>query len=100
MDSEEFRRHGHALVDWIADYLDGLEAAPGDAAPSTPGEVRARLPASPPAEPEPFDAVLADLDDVIVPGLTHWQHPSFFAYFPCNSSYPAILGELAAPASA
>jgi aromatic-L-amino-acid decarboxylase len=94
VDSEEFRRHGHTLVDWIADYLDGLEGRPVTSA-AAPGEVRARLPASPPAAPEPFSAVLADLDDVIVPGLTQWQHPSFFAYFPCNSSYPAILGELA-----
>jgi aromatic-L-amino-acid/L-tryptophan decarboxylase len=95
VDSEEFRRHGHALVDWIAGYLGDLERRPVTSA-VTPGEVRAQLPASPPAEPEPFTAVLADLDSVIVPGLTHWQHPSFFAYFPCNSSYPAILGELAA----
>ena len=63
--------------------------------------MRSQLPAAPPTEPEPFDAVLADLDRVIVPGLTHWQHPSFFAYFPANASYPAILGDLAArPASA
>jgi aromatic-L-amino-acid decarboxylase len=93
VDSEDFRRHGHTLVDWIVDYLDGLEARPVTSV-VTPGEIRARLPATPPAGPEPFGAVLADLDDVIVPGLTHWQHPSFFAYFPCNSSYPAILGEL------
>jgi aromatic-L-amino-acid/L-tryptophan decarboxylase len=95
VDSEEFRRHGHALVDWIATYLDGVERLPVSGAVQ-PGEVRAQLPASPPAAPEPFDAVLADLDRVIVPGLTHWQHPSFFAYFPGNSNYPSILGELAA----
>ena len=94
MDSEEFRRHGHALVDWIATYLDDLERRPVTSA-VTPGQVRAQLPATPPDEAESFGAVLADLDRVIVPGLTHWQHPSFFAYFPCNSSYPAILGELA-----
>jgi len=93
VDSEDFRRQGHVLVDWIADYLDGLEGRPVTSAVA-PGEIRARLPASPPPAPEPFAAVLADLDDVIVPGLTHWQHPSFFAYFPCNSSYSAILGEL------
>jgi aromatic-L-amino-acid decarboxylase len=95
VDSEEFRRHGHALVDWIATYLDDLEQRPVTSA-VTPGQVRAQLPATAPTEAEPFGTVLADLDTVIVPGLTHWQHPSFFAYFPCNSSYPAILGELAA----
>ncbi len=95
MDSEEFRRHGHALVDWIATYLDGLEQLPVSGAVQ-PGEVRSMLGAHPPAAPEDFGAVLADLDRVIVPGLTHWQHPSFFAYFPCNSTYPSILGELAA----
>ena len=58
--------------------------------------MRDQLPAHPPTETEPFDAVLADLDRVVVPGLTHWQHPSFFAYFPANTSYPSILGELAA----
>ena len=95
MDSEEFRRHGHALVDWIATYLDGVERLPVSGAVE-PGEVRAQLPASPPAAAEPFEAVLADLERVIVPGLTHWQHPSFFAYFPGNANYPSILGELAA----
>jgi aromatic-L-amino-acid/L-tryptophan decarboxylase len=92
---DDFRRHGHALVDWIADYLEGIERHP--VSPSTePGWVRAQLPSSPPTEAEPFEAVLADVDRVIVPALTHWQHPSFFAYFPGNSSYPSILGELLA----
>ena len=92
---EEFRKQGYALVDWIVDYLEGVERHPV-ASPVAPGWVRTQLPTSPPAEPESFDAVLADVDRVIVPGLTHWQHPSFFAYFPANSSYPAILGELLA----
>jgi len=74
---EEFRTHGHALIDWIAEYLEGVEQYPV-ASQVQPGEV------------------LADLDRVVMPGITHWQHPSFFAYFPGNSSYPAILGELAA----
>ncbi len=95
MDSEEFRRHGHALVDWIASYLDGIEKLPV-ASGVAPGDVRALLPSSPPTASEPFEAVMADLDRVIVPGLTNWQHPSFFAYFPCNASYPSVLGELAA----
>ncbi len=95
MTPEEFRKQGYALVDWITDYLEGIERHP--VSPRVePGWVRAQLPQHPPSEPEAFDQVLADLDRVIVPGLTHWQHPSFFAYFPANTSYPAILGELAA----
>ena len=94
MDAVEFRQQGYALVDWIADYLEGVERLPV-ASPLAPGDVRAMLPASPPTEPEPFEAVLADLDRIVVPGLTHWQHPSFFAYFPANVTYPSILGELA-----
>ena len=95
MTPEGFRKQGYALVDWITDYLEGIERHPVGS-PVEPGWVRRQLPASPPTEPEPFDAVLADLDRVIVPGLTQWQHPSFFAYFPANTSYPAILGDLAA----
>jgi len=92
---EDFRKQGYALVDWIADYLEGVERFPV-ASTAEPGWVRDHLPAHPPTEPEPFDAVLADLNQVVVPGLTHWQHPSFFAYFPANTSYPSILGDMAA----
>jgi len=92
---EDFRKQGYALIDWIADYLEGVERFPVASA-AEPGWVRDQLPAHPPIEAEPFDAVLADLDRVVVPGLTHWQHPSFFAYFPANTSYPSILGDLAA----
>ncbi len=95
MTPEEFRSNGHALIDWIAEYLEGVERFPV-ASSVQPGDVRRQLPEHPPAAPEPFADVLADLDRVVVPGLTHWQHPSFFAYFPGNSSYPAILGELVA----
>ena len=90
---EEFREQGHRVVDWIADYwarLDGLPVL----AQVRPGEVAAALPASLPEEPEPLDAVLADLDAMLVPGLTHWQHPRFFAYFPGNSSPAGVLGDL------
>jgi aromatic-L-amino-acid decarboxylase len=93
LSSDEFRRHGYAVIDWIAEYLDGIEKLPVQSQVA-PGEVRARLPRQPPAHGEPFDQMLADVDDVIVPGLTHWQHPSFFAYFPANNSGPSILGEL------
>ena len=93
MTPEEFRRHGHAAIDWIADYWDSLDDLPVRAQVA-PGDVRRLLPASAPEDGEPFDAVLADLDRVVVPGLTHWQHPRFFAYFPANSSPAAILGDL------
>jgi aromatic-L-amino-acid decarboxylase len=91
---DEFRTHGYALIDWIAAYLEGVEHYPVGAQVK-PGEIRSMLPEHPPTQPEPFTEVLADLDRVVMPGITHWQHPSFFAYFPGNSSYSAILGELA-----
>jgi aromatic-L-amino-acid decarboxylase len=93
MSSEAFRRHGYAVVDWIARYLDDIEQHPVQSQ-VTPGEIRARLPADPPERGEPFERMLADVKDIVVPGLTHWQHPSFFAYFPANNSGPSILGEL------
>jgi aromatic-L-amino-acid decarboxylase len=95
MHPEEFRKQGHALVDWIVDYLEGVETLPV-APPVQPGDVLAQLPVRAPTQPEPFEAVLADVDRIVVPALTHWQHPSFFAYFPANTSYPSILGELLA----
>jgi aromatic-L-amino-acid decarboxylase len=93
MDAEEFRRRGHELIDWIADHVEGvgdLRVAPD----IQPGAVRAQLPAHPPTAPEPWEDVRRDLDEIVVPGIVHWQHPSFFAYFPSNTSYPSILGEL------
>ncbi|GAB3040105.1 pyridoxal-dependent decarboxylase [Nocardioides flavus (ex Wang et al. 2016)] len=93
MSPEEFRRHGHAAIDWIADYWASLDDLPVRSQ-AAPGDVRRLLPASAPKAGEPFDALLADLDRVVVPGLTHWQHPRFFAYFPANSSPAAILGDL------
>ncbi|MEO9137509.1 MAG: aminotransferase class V-fold PLP-dependent enzyme [Jatrophihabitans sp.] len=95
MTPEEFRTHGHAVIDWIADYQQRLETFPV-LSQVQPGDVRAGLPADPPEHGEPFEAVLADLDTKIVPGITHWQHPSFFAYFPANASGPAVLGDLLA----
>ena len=94
MTPDEFRTQGKALIDWVADYLETIETRRVTSTVQ-PGDVRAQLPEHPPAEPEGFDAVLADLDRIVVPGLTHWQHPSFFAFFPGNNSYASILGELA-----
>jgi aromatic-L-amino-acid decarboxylase len=95
MTPDEFRRHGHDAIDWIADYYQNIESRPV-LSQVGPGEVRAALPAHPPEHGEGFDAVLSDLDAVIMPGITHWQHPSFFGYFPANTSGPAILGDLLA----
>jgi aromatic-L-amino-acid decarboxylase len=93
MSPDEFRRHGRAIVDWIADYMEKVEGLPVRSR-AAPGDLRAKLPAHPPEHGEPFEAVLADIDDVIMPGITHWQSPNFFAYFPANASGPAILGDL------
>lgn len=95
MTPEEFKLHGHALIDWIAEYLEGVEQYPV-AGLVQPGDIRASLPEHPPTEREPFDHVMADIDRLLMPGITHWQHPSFFAYFPGNTGYAAILGDLAA----
>jgi aromatic-L-amino-acid decarboxylase len=93
MTPDEFRKYGHAVVDWIADYHSRIESFPV-LSQVKPGQVRAGLPENPPAQGEPFDALLKDLDRVILPGVTHWQSPNFFAYFPCNASGPGILGDL------
>lgn len=90
---DEFRRHGHEVVEWVARYLETVEDLPVQS-PVEPGWVRAQLPLSPPEQPEPFEAILADLDRVVVPGLTHWQHPSWFAYFPTGASGPSVLADL------
>ena len=93
MTPDEFRRHGHAVVDWIADYQSRIESFPV-LSQVKPGQIRASLPANPPAHGEPFDALLQDVEQLILPGVTHWQSPNFFAYFPCNASGPGILGDL------
>ena len=93
MPPEDFRRHGHAVVDWVADYLARVEELP--ITPDIePGAIRAMLPATAPEQPEPFEAILADLDRVVMPGVVHWQSPGWFGYFPANGSGPAILGDL------
>jgi aromatic-L-amino-acid decarboxylase len=93
MTPDEFRRHGHAVVDWIADYYNRIESFPV-LSRVEPGQVRRSLPADPPAKGEPFPALLADIEKLILPGVTHWQSPNFYAYFPSNASGPAILGDL------
>jgi len=92
-----FREDGAAAVDWVARYLERVPELPV-LAQVEPGEIRSRLPESPPEEGEPFGAVLRDLDDVLMPGITNWQHPRFFAYFSVTSSEPAMLAELIAAA--
>jgi aromatic-L-amino-acid/L-tryptophan decarboxylase len=93
MSPEDFRRHGHAVVDWIADYYSRIESVPV-LSRAEPGQVRASLPAQPPVHGEPFETILRDVDRLILPGITHWQSPNFFAFFPANSSGPGILGDL------
>lgn len=92
MTPEEFRRQAHRVVDWIADYQSRVATLPV-LAQVAPGAVRGRLPAQPPNDPEPFEALMRDLEAVILPGVTHWQHPSFFAYFPSNRSLASVLGD-------
>ncbi len=93
MTPEEFRRYGRQVIDWIADYWQRVESLPVQSGAAA-GELRKLLPAHPPEQPEPFEAILGDLDRVVLPGVTHWQHPRFFGYFPANSSGPAVLGDL------
>jgi aromatic-L-amino-acid decarboxylase len=93
MSAEEFRRFGHEIVDWIANYLEHIEELPV-LAQIEPGDLKAQLPASPPEHGESMAAILADVDKLIVPALTHWSHPSFFAYFATSTSAPGIFGEL------
>ncbi len=93
MDSKEFRQEGHRLIDWIAEYLDHADRFPV-LSQVRPGEIRNALPDHPPSGGEPFAAIMDDFEQVILPGVTHWNHPRFFAYFPANNSAPSILGEL------
>ena len=92
MTPEEFRKFGHQLIDWIADYRAGVAARP--LLPGVkPGDIKAQLPAEAPLQAESFDAILADMQRIIMPGLTHWQHPGFFAYFPSNGLPSSVLGD-------
>ncbi|MGE0859920.1 MAG: pyridoxal-dependent decarboxylase [Gammaproteobacteria bacterium] len=93
MSAEEFRRAGHALIDWLADYQARVAELPVKPQVA-PGDLRAQLPPAAPEQGETFDAILADFERILLPGLMHWQSPNFFGYFPANASAPSILGEL------
>src|ERR1700684_4104630 len=94
MTPEEFRKAGHQLIDWIADYR-GRVADLDVMARTAPGGIRAQWPTAPPDAPESFDAILSDLERIVLPGLSHWQHPSFFGYFPSNGLLSSVLGDYA-----
>ncbi len=93
MTPEEFRAHAHRFVDWMADYMSEVERFPVRAR-TRPGEIAAALPLAPPEAGEPMDEIFADFERIVMPGMTHWQHPRFFAYFPANSSPPSVLAEM------
>src|SRR5258706_4380503 len=93
MNKEDFRRFGHELIDWVAEYLEHVEDLPV-LAQIEPGDLKAQLPAAPPEQGEAMEQIIADVDRLIVPALTHWSHPSFFAYFATSTSAPGIFGEL------
>ena len=87
MSAEAFRRHGHAMIDWIAKYMQEVETYPV-MSQVEPGVIRAKLPANPPQHGESLDAMMRDVDEIIMPGITHWQSPNFFGFFPANVSGP------------
>ena len=93
MKNEDFRRSGHQFIDWIADYFENIEKYPV-LSRVEPGGIKALVPAVPPARGEAMDAIFKDFERVVVPGITHWQHPGWFAYFPANNSPASVLGEL------
>jgi aromatic-L-amino-acid decarboxylase len=93
MDSSEFRKRAHELADWMADYFEQIEEYPVKSK-ALPGDIYKQLPENPPQNKESFDQMMDDLNKIIMPGITHWQSPHFHAYFPANSSYPSVLGEM------
>ncbi len=93
MDANEFRRHAHELVDWMADFMENIRDYPVKAQVE-PREIIEQIPEEPPQQAEPFEDIFADFNNIIVPGITHWQSPSFMAYFPANSSPPSVLAEM------
>jgi aromatic-L-amino-acid decarboxylase len=93
MSKEDFRRFGHELIDWVADYFEHVPEFPV-LSQIEPGDLKAQLPTTPPQKGEAMEQIIADVDRLIVPALTHWSHPSFFAYFATSTSAPGIFGEL------
>lgn len=93
MEKEMFRQYGYKFVDWIADYFEEIEKYPVLFSVK-PGSILTQLPANPPAEGESLETIFEDFKKTIIPGITHWQHPSWFAYFPANNSPPSVLAEL------
>ena len=93
MEKETFRKYGHAFIDWLADYFENIEQYPVKS-PVSPGDILSQLPTTPPAQPESMGAIFADFQQIIMPGITHWQHPGWFAYFPANNSPESVLAEI------
>jgi aromatic-L-amino-acid decarboxylase len=93
MDLEQFREHAHEVVDWMVDYFETIENYPVKSQVK-PGDIIRQLPNSPPEKGEPFENLMKDFNQIIMPGITHWQPPSYFAYFNANNSYPSLLGEM------
>lgn len=93
MDKDSFRHYGYRFVDWVVEYLDNIETLPVNS-PVQPGDVAHKLPKGPPVQGESMDAIFRDFQDIVFPGITHWQHPSWFAYFPANNSPPSVLAEI------
>lgn len=93
MSPEEFRKQGKLMIDWIADYYENIEKYPV-LSQVQPGDIKTKLPQSAPTESEPMEQIMADVNSILMPGITHWQSPNFFAYFPANASGPSILGDL------
>ncbi|HEX2250211.1 MAG TPA: aminotransferase class I/II-fold pyridoxal phosphate-dependent enzyme, partial [Gemmatimonadales bacterium] len=93
MEPHDFRRYGHQLVDWMADYFETVARLPVTP-PVEPGDVLQQLPALPPSRSEPFEQIFSDFQSIVLPGMTHWNHPGWFAYFPGNNSPPSVLAEM------
>ncbi len=93
MTPDEFRKHAHELVEWMAGYMENIETFPVKSSVK-PGEIFAKIPDKPPQKAEPFDTLMSDFDKIILPGITHWQNPNFFAYFPANTSPASVLAEM------
>ncbi len=93
MEKETFRKYGHDFIDWLADYFENIEQYPVKS-PLSPGDILNQLPLGPPAQPETMEAIFTDFKQIIMPGITHWQHPGWFAYFPANNSPESVLAEV------